>query len=771
MPDPSSLWERLKQARIVRILAVYLGASWVVLQVASTVVSAFKLPDWVLPSAIVLMFVGLVVIVATAWVQSLASTTAGEQAGELPTDWQLAPRDAIASLRRGRMPHLTWGRVIAAGVFVMALLFGGAGTYMGLTGNRIAGPRSATASEAADGIAVVPFEVRGAGLEIWREGMMDLLTHGLDGVGGFRTINARTLMARWRDNTAEDAAPDLSMTLKVAKATGARYALEGSVVGIGPSVRLSANIYDVDTGKEMARGQVEGPAADVLRLVDELAVQTMRSLLREIGRAGTEDESAETITTSSLPALRAYLEGEKHYRKGRFADAAASYEEAVAADSTFAIALVRLSETYGWMEDMASERMLGIGKRALAQRHRLSPRHQFIMTGWEALNRRSADGVEALKEAVRKYPDDAGAWFLLAETYLHVGGGTYGTADDIWEALQRATALDPSFAPYYVHLAERALLRGDSALARKTIAQYYALGSDSTHSRHVGLAIPILLGTDQQAAEALKLVAKLPPADIRLFVATFARRHDRFDRDAAVDSMMAAVLNIDRKAYQSYYAGSMGAVARGAALAADAGISASNRAFYHGHVFSLWNVQPPADALKFDVCPLTEITCSVIVGIAFADLGRWPEHQQLRARLTAAADAETDTAAASRIRSAVEILRAVEMRRRGNVAGARELLTRHTRALNEGSARGRLELAWLEADARRPADALRHFKSVEEGFLRPAALYGAATMYEQLGKADSAQAYWARFVRLTEKGDALPRIVEGRNALARAQRE
>src|SRR5688572_16040913 len=264
MTKSSSLWERAKQARIVRIMAVYLGASWIVLQVSSTVVDAFKLPEWVLPTAIILMFVGLVVILATAWVQSLASTTAGENAGSLPKDWQIAPRDAFASLRRGRLPHLTWGRAIAGGVFMMALLFGGAGTYMGLTGNRIGGPRTATASEAAEGIAVVPFEVRGQGLDIWREGMMDLLTHGLDGVGGFRTIDSRTLMARWRDNTTEGATADLSTTLKVAQATGARYALEGSVVGLGPAVRLAATIYDVDTRKEVARGQVEGPATDVL---------------------------------------------------------------------------------------------------------------------------------------------------------------------------------------------------------------------------------------------------------------------------------------------------------------------------------------------------------------------------------------------------------------------------------------------------------------------------------------------------------------------------
>jgi tetratricopeptide (TPR) repeat protein len=668
------------------------------------------------------------------------------------------------------LPHLTWGRALAGGVFVLALLFGGAGTYVGFMRERV-GPSPATASEAAEGIAVVPFEVRGQGLEMWREGMMDLLTHGLDGVGGFRTIDSRTLMARWRDNTTEGTAVDLSTTLKVAQATGARYALEGSVVGLGPAVRLAANIYDVETGKEVARGQVEGPATDVLRLVDELAVQTMRSLLGKIGRAGTADESAETITTSSLPALRAYLEGEKHYRKGRFADAVGSYEKAVAADSTFAIALVRLSEAYGWLESAESERMQEIGERAFAQKHRLSPRYQFIMTGWEALNRNSADGVASLKEAVRKYPDDAGAWFLLAETYIHVGGGTYGTEDELWEALQRATSLDPSFAPYYVHVAEHALLRGDSALARKTAEHYYTLGGDTTGLKHLLLGIPILLGTDQQAADAIRALGKFSPADIQIYEGTFARRHDHFDRDAVVDSVLAAVLKVDRKAFQAYYAGSMGALQRGNAIAGDAAVSASSRAIYYAHLLDLWNVQPPADVLKPDVCPPNGITCSMMVGLAFANLGRWPEQQQVMTRLSTTGKAEKDTALAGRFTAAVEVLRGAAMRRRGDVTGARELLTRYAGSAGEAGLRAREELAYLEAGAKRPADALRHFLSIQNGFLRPVGLYGAATMHEQMGEPDKARVYWSKFVKLTEKGDNLPRIAEARQALARGARD
>ena len=105
------------------MLAVYLGASWVVLQIADVLQDAVGLPQWVSAFAVLLLLIGLVIILATAWVQSLNTTTAKEEAGEIPTDWEIAPAEALKSLRSGRLPHLTWGRAIMGGVVALSLLF------------------------------------------------------------------------------------------------------------------------------------------------------------------------------------------------------------------------------------------------------------------------------------------------------------------------------------------------------------------------------------------------------------------------------------------------------------------------------------------------------------------------------------------------------------------------------------------------------------------------------------------------------------------------
>ena len=56
-----------------------------------------------------------------------------------------------------------------------------------------------------------------------------------------------------------------------------------------------------------------------------------------------------------MPALRHYLEGDAAFRRSRFDEARESLEQAIAEDSTFALAHWRLGETFGWIEGIAGE--------------------------------------------------------------------------------------------------------------------------------------------------------------------------------------------------------------------------------------------------------------------------------------------------------------------------------------------------------------------------------------------------------------------------------
>ena len=80
------------------------------------------------------------------------------------------------------------------------------------------------------------------------------------------------------------------------------------------------------------RATVEGPADSLTALVDRLAAQ-----LLALG-AGEGPYRLSALTTTSLPALRAWLNGRAANRKGDYARARDLFDQAIEYDSTFALA-------------------------------------------------------------------------------------------------------------------------------------------------------------------------------------------------------------------------------------------------------------------------------------------------------------------------------------------------------------------------------------------------------------------------------------------------
>ena len=161
---------------------------------------------------------------------------------------------------------------------------------------------------------------------------MDVLSTNLSGVPGVRAVRRRTVLARWRERVKDAEAADLETALDVASRTGARYAVIGSVVTSGRGMRLSAGVYDVPRRRIIRTGQVEGPAKNIFALVDQLSLEVLRVALpdrkEDMSRFGLA-----RAATSSLPALKAYLEGEALFRRSDFESAARAYRREVKADS------------------------------------------------------------------------------------------------------------------------------------------------------------------------------------------------------------------------------------------------------------------------------------------------------------------------------------------------------------------------------------------------------------------------------------------------------
>ena len=201
--------------------------------------------------------------------------------------------------------------------------------------------------EAALAVAVLPFAVQEGAPANWREGLVDLLSINLRGVTGLRAVESRTLLARWRERVGDEETPELATALDVAERAGARYAVVGGLMANGPNLVLSSGVYQVAGRQMLGTARSQGPADSILTLVDRLTVEILRLVLsgeaRELSRINLAQGS-----TSSLPALKSYLEGEVLFRRSQFQSAAKAYATAVEADSNFALARYRLGLSRWW---------------------------------------------------------------------------------------------------------------------------------------------------------------------------------------------------------------------------------------------------------------------------------------------------------------------------------------------------------------------------------------------------------------------------------------
>jgi class 3 adenylate cyclase/tetratricopeptide (TPR) repeat protein len=354
-------------------------------------------------------------------------------------------------------------------------------------------PSEAIAENAAPGVVVLPFSVNDPELERWREGMVDLLSTNLDGAGGLRAIDSRTVLARWRELVPADEVVDLSTALEVARRSGGKYGLVGSAVSSGASIRLAAELYDLESGEALGRPQVEGSPDSIFGLVDRLSIQVLALILeKQGGNAPTVDLAS--VTTSSLPALKSFLEGEGLARRGDFTRAIPAYEDAIEADSTFALAHYRLGDTYGWSEGLGAAEVRGEYAAAKRFSTRLPARDADLLDVSLAYASTHEDATRLARQASQRYPDDPGAWYLLGEVYFHLPYQSLISMDEKREPFARAIRLDPTYLPARIHLVDIAFMTADEAAADSlmrlfdpaTVGSSYGLAYSTTYALAFG---------------------------------------------------------------------------------------------------------------------------------------------------------------------------------------------------------------------------------------------------------------------------------------------
>jgi serine/threonine protein kinase len=322
-------------------------------------------------------------------------------------------------------------------------------------------------------IAVLPFTVRGGPQLAWLgEGIVDLLSASLDGAAGLRSVNAHALLGF----TGQDASV---MTVERAGAIADHFKaglfVMGDVLEVGGKLRLSASLFDRnDETHPLAEATVDGEPGDVTSLVDLLATRLAADRSAEGGARLTRTAA---VTTSSIPALKAYMAGEQAYRAGQYVAATKAFQEAVAADTGFALAFHRLGmaqERMAWADDATRSAEL-----AYRQSSRLSTHDRRFLEALLTMRRGHAEEAEQQFRAIaQSWPDDAEAWYQLGELSFH-GSPLRGTSfADSRDAFSQALFLDPGDLGALYHLMRIAARDADKRVLDSLSARFYKLSPE-----------------------------------------------------------------------------------------------------------------------------------------------------------------------------------------------------------------------------------------------------------------------------------------------------
>jgi eukaryotic-like serine/threonine-protein kinase len=421
---------------------------------------------------------------ATAAVFAQTLAAAGST---IPVSSATASPAAASAVRTGSRKK--WIVGAAAGIAAAALI----GTVLR--------PRGAGAPELdASLLAIAPFDVLDSKLRLWREGMVDLLSRNLDGAGPLRTVSPTVVVRRWNGRADPESAADLG------RQTGAGLALYGSLLSSGKdSVRVRATLLDVRRRSTVEEWELTEAADRLDRLGDSLTFR----LLRGLGRTrpvGSVRRAA--LGSSSLPAVKAFLQGEQHLRRSEWDSALGYYERAIRLDSTFPLALRRASIALGWIRTGYDSLSTTYALRAGAANRGLPPRDSLLVVSdslLASLLRMGGLGIRAdsswptqlrrlystLSHATALYPDDPEAWYNLGEADHHFGALTGRTYQQQLRTFDRAIALDSAYAPSYLHPIEISAMYGIPAI-RRYLEPYLALQPRDVNANGIRLVARIL---------------------------------------------------------------------------------------------------------------------------------------------------------------------------------------------------------------------------------------------------------------------------------------
>ena len=363
-----------------RALGIWAASTLLVLFVVWAASVSVGLPRWALPVAGGVMLLGLPVILFTWYAQRIAYRQFTTTPALTPGGGQ-AQHGTLHTIAVKASPHLSWRRTALGGAIAVGLFVVGVGGFMVARANGIGPAGSLIGKGQLDRntrLILADFKSPASDTALGVT-LTEALRADLAQSRSLRVLsrtNVRDVLRLMRRPV--DIGVDLPLAREVATREGIKAIVDGEIVQLGGGYVVAARLVTTQTGEELgAFRETAATSNELLPAVERLS----RALRERVGDSFKDIRDAkplERVTTSSVEALKFYVQGMRAAEERRDLVAARSYlTEAIRLDSGFASAYRKLAVTLS-NERGSQEEISRLLTKAYQSRDRLSESERLL---------------------------------------------------------------------------------------------------------------------------------------------------------------------------------------------------------------------------------------------------------------------------------------------------------------------------------------------------------------------------------------------------------
>jgi adenylate cyclase len=307
----------------------------------------------------------------------------------------------------------------------------------------------------------------------------------------------------------------------IGRELGARYVVGGTVRRFQDSVRITAQLEDVGTNRQVWGNTYKGKLDDIFDIQEQVAQQIVEALKLKL--TFSEKVSLTKRQTVNAQAYDLYLRGQDYlYRLTRRSvqRAIQLFEKAIELDPRYAAAYAGCSGAYGQMywlfarDEKYREMARELSFKALMYDSNLAEAYTAMGYSYFIWGKFEEAGASARK-AIELDPDDFIAYWTLGR--IHFATGEFQQAFDVY---QRVIKLKPEFVNAYTDfrmVCQRLGREQDADLARgemlARLPTYLLQNPDDVRQRMVYAHALAEIGRNEEALREAAQAQELSPND------------------------------------------------------------------------------------------------------------------------------------------------------------------------------------------------------------------------------------------------------------------